>query len=123
VRRTAVFVVLALCLSATFAQTDQKLMVRCTYINGFGTYITDLTIDLAAQTMSETQSTPNPGGSPTVSHYQGRVTQVTDQEIRMDLPSQGSDLSLVLNRYTGDLTTTRGSVSAVSPCQRQQRQF
>ena len=112
------------------AQTDQKLIVRCSSTNNWGTFTSDLAIDLGARTVSNTNSTPNPGGSPNpiVGHFQGRVTQATDEEIRMDFPRGPNDLAYlegeyVLNRYTGDLKVTRGSQSSVSSCQRQQKQF
>jgi hypothetical protein len=114
----------------SLAQADQKLVVRCSNTNNWGTFTSDMVIDLAAQTVSNTTSTPNPGGSPNpiIGHFQGRVTQATDRNIRMDFPRGPTDLAyldgeFVLDRYTGDLTVTKGSLSSVSSCQRQQKQF
>lgn|SRR5690348_15091329 len=109
------------------AESDQRLVLHCSFKAGGGA---DLIIDLSAKTVSNTLTNPNPGGSPDpiVSQFQGTVTEVTADTIKLnfDTPKTGAYLTAeyVLNRFTGNLDITQnGMTLRGTPCQREQKQF
>jgi len=109
----------------SYAQADQKMVMRCAFPAGT---VWDMVADLAAQTVSDTVVVPNPGGSPDpiISRFQGRVTQVTDEQMTFEFRIRGTfNYDAVLDRYTGGLRTTSldSGLSALASCQRQQKQF
>jgi hypothetical protein len=120
--------------AATAAQTgptggaaDQKLVLNCSV----GRTEVILVLDLAAKTITEEQSTPNPGAAgPFQWHIQGTITEITEGHISWTMTTQTSSDGQVdhdpiystLNRYTGLLswTNTETNTSGTTPCQKQQ---
>jgi hypothetical protein len=104
--------------SSVFAQTDQKIVLSCTFPQGSRV----VSLDLAAKTMSMTSTMRNPGGSPdpAINIDEGRITQVTEEQV---VWTAGGEQD-TLNRYTGSLMVqNQGGTGGPIPCQRQQKQF
>jgi len=108
------------------APAEEKIVLNCST----GRTEVILVLDLAAKTITEEQSTPDPGAaSPFLWHIQGVITEITDGRISWTMTTQTSNRGQVnhdptygtLNRYTGMLTWTNTSnTSGGEQCQRQQ---
>ncbi|HTW36513.1 MAG TPA: hypothetical protein VMD53_17980 [Rhizomicrobium sp.] len=111
--------------TAAHAQSDQTIVLICTYNPNPAAFRYSFTIDLQGKTVVEENIT-SPGPQP----YQGTVTQITDQQITWIDHPIGSSSTYILNRYTGQLVTrvTDGPPEAIGrvveyTCQKQQKQF
>jgi hypothetical protein len=109
----------------SYAQADQKIVMHCTFSSPT---TWDMVADLTTQTVSNTVTVPNPGGTPDpiISRFQGRVTQVTDDRMRFEFRVVGVfSYDALLDRYTGSLITNQANDSRTfaGSCQRQQKQF
>jgi uncharacterized protein len=111
----------------TSAPVEQKIVLNCSV----GRTEVTLVLDLAAKTIIEDQSTPDPGATgPYRWHIEGTITEVTDGHISWTMTTQTSSKGQVLhdptysslNRYTGLLswTNTDTNTSGTTQCQRQQ---
>ncbi len=124
--------VAALVLSASFAQTascaqlDQKIVIRCTY-DGYNNQTLDFEIDLAAKTISGTHTFKDPNGANVVQPIKPDLTQVTDDQITWTISDSNRSLTDTLNRYTGQIVEhiafQGGNITNTMSCQRQQKQF
>jgi hypothetical protein len=114
-------------ISGTNAPTEEKITLNCST----GRTEVTLALDLATKTITEEQSTPNPGAAgPLLWHIQGTITEVTDGRIAWTMTTQTASDGQVLhdpiystlNRYTGMLswTNTRTNTRGGGPCQKQQ---
>jgi len=113
--------------AGTSAPADQMISLNCST----GRTEVTLVLDLAAKTVSEEQSTPDPGAAgPFLWHIQGVITEITDGRISWTMTTQTSNRGQVnhdpiyssLNRYTGMLTwtNTNTNMSGGEQCQKQQ---
>ena len=111
----------------TSAPADQTIALNCSV----GRTEVTLVLDLAAKTVIEDQSTPDPGvAGPYLWHIEGTITGVTDGHISWTMTTQTSSKGQVLHdpiystltRYTGMLTWTNTStnMSGGETCQKQQ---
>lgn len=100
--------VAALVLGASFAQTasyaqpDQKIVMRCTYA-GYDNQTLDFVIDLAARTISGTHTIKGPNGSNVVQPIQATLTQVIDDQISWTFSDTNRSVTDTLNRYSGQI--------------------
>jgi hypothetical protein len=119
---TVVLANVTLVSTPTSAQDNEKIVVHCTYQNGFE----DWTIDLVAKTVAMTGAS-----SGTSLHSDGVITRVTDDEVVWTLGSLNYNTSYTLNRYTLGLARQQGTgalqnklpAEPAVPCQRQTKQF
>lgn len=112
--------------TASYAQTDQRIVLRCTY-DGYNNQTEDYVIDLAANTISETLTMEKSGGPTVVQTSQWNLAQVTNDQITWVESNNIRSSTSTLNRYTGQIVE-KGvaggtSFTAISSCQRQQKQF
>ena len=111
--------------SASYAQGDQKIVMRCLY-DGYTNQTLDFVIDLAAKTVSETH-TVSAGGSDVVENVQPKLTQVTDDQISWAFADANRSVTDTLNRYNGQVVehiVFQGSnLTNHMSCQREQKQF
>ena len=113
--------------AASSAQTEQKIVMRCTY-DGYNNQTLDYVLDLAAKTVSLTH-TIEVLGQRQVNRYAGSLTQVTDDQIIWVYSDQARSVTDTLNRYSGQITEqvtfhdgNNLPVNVLS-CHRQQKQF
>jgi len=111
--------------SAAQAQGDQTIVMRCTF-DGYTNQTLDYVVDLAAKTMTLTHTLTGIS-QPMVTHYSGRVTEVTDGEIVWTYTDPNRTVTDTLNRYSGQIVehvvVSGDNITALESCRRQQKQF
>ena len=118
--------VVLLASAKSYAESDQLIVMECTY--GNPEIRMTITLDLPAKTAAVTTLFPNAGGSPDPirdADPNGTVTQISDDQITF-VSNQGTinQWTHTLNRYTGNDTVKKGSEWSVDYiCHKQQKQF
>jgi hypothetical protein len=122
----AIFAFTFIAPAVSYAQDNQKIVMRCTY-DGYNNQTLDYVIDLGARTVSLTHTIEIPGAQNVVQSSQANVTQITDDQITWASSNQYASNTDTLNRYTGQVveqvTMPEGNHTNTMSCQRQQKQF
>lgn len=116
----------AILATGAFAQTDPKIVMRCTY-DGYNNQTMDFAVDLDARTISGTHTINMPGAAPAVITFQPNLGPVTNDQITWTYSDSNRSVTDTLNRYTGQIVERimfQGSnLTNTLSCQRRQRQF